>query len=173
MSIKTSFQITAAAFLLFIIPAIGGCGKSIDPQIAVLRSKILVAQEPSSAITLTEAKDLLTEENDVVLIGKIGSGALDPFEKGKAIFVLSEAPEDHGKDASHDASECPFCRRKAELAPIAQIEFQNPSGATLPFSVPELLGLKNGQIVVVHGKGKYDKESDMLLIQADQLFVKP
>jgi hypothetical protein len=170
---RIASSIAASVFVCGIAISISGCSKPIDPKILELRSKFLITQELKSPITLTEAKVALADENHVSLVGKVGSGALDPFEKEKARFVLSEAPEDHGKDGSHDASECPFCRRRAEEAPLAQIEFQDPEGMTLPYGAETLFGMKKGQIVIVEGTGKYDQETDTLLIRGEKLFIKP
>lgn len=160
------------SFLAVASLALGiGCSKGVDPAIVELRKSILLNSEPAKSITLTEAKEALADENDVVLIGKIGTGQLDPFEKRKAAFVLSEAPEDHG-DAGHDAGDCPFCKRRMEEAPIAQIEFIDEKGQVLPYSVPDLLGVKNGQIVSIVGRGRYDKETDTLQIAGRSLYIK-
>ena len=73
------------------------CVKSVDPKVLQLRNELTAKVEPKDSISLTDAKTVLAEEADVVLLGRVGSGDLDPFEKGKAMFVLSEAPEDHGE----------------------------------------------------------------------------
>ncbi|MEQ1827973.1 MAG: hypothetical protein ABL921_18580 [Pirellula sp.] len=167
-------NINAAIWLAIVafIPAIVSCTKSVDPKLLELRKKIMLAEMPEKPITLTEAKELLAQENNLVLIGKIGTGKLDPFEKGKAVFVLSEAPDDHGDSADHDANECPFCRRRIAEAPLAQVEIQDSEGTTLPFGIPDLLGLKQGQIVVVQGRGHYAQDSDMLFIKGTAVFAK-
>jgi hypothetical protein len=150
-----------------------GCQGVVDPKLVELRNKFFAKVEPEHASTLTEAKSLLTEESDVVLFGQIFGGDFEPFEKGKAIFVLSEAPSDHGDGKKHEASECPFCRRKAEAAPIAQIQFQDTDGKTLPLGAEQLFDLRKGQIVVVQGRGKYESESDTLMITGSSLYVRP
>jgi len=149
------------------------CVKSIDPKVLQLRNELTAKVEPKDSISLTDAKTVLAEEADVVLLGRVGSGDLDPFEKGKAMFVLSEAPEDHGDGKGHDASECPFCKRKADEAPLAQIEFKDPSGTPIAYGANELFGLRKGQIVVVQGRGRYEKDTDTLVIQGTGIFVRP
>jgi len=150
-----------------------GCVPAIDSTISENRNRIVSEVEPKDPMTLTEAKTALAEEADVVLIGRLGTGGLDPFDKKKAIFVLSEAPKDHGDGKSHDASECPFCKRRAEEAPLAQIEFQDPAGKTIDRGAEELFGLKPGQVVVVEGRGLYDSELDTLMITGKKLYIHP
>jgi len=164
-------QFSKITTLLF-ISLLGGCSKPIDREIVEFRKTLLLQSEPANAVSLTEAKIALVEESDVILVGRIGSGALSPFEKGIATFVLSEAPEDHGDGKNHDASECPFCRRKAEEAPLAQIEFQQESGKAIPVGADTLFDIKQGQVVVVQGRGQYDKDTDMLIIRGTSIFVR-
>jgi len=158
--------------ILLFSSLLSGCSKPIDREIVEFREKLLLQLEPANAVSLTEAKTTLVEEGHVVLVGRIGSGALSPFEKGIATLILSEAPEDHGDGKNHDASECPFCRRKAEEAPLAQIEFQQESGKAIPVGADTLFDIKQGQVVVVLGRGHYDKDTDTLMIRGTSLFVR-
>ena len=150
-----------------------GCSPSEDPKVSTFRRNFIIASEPGKSVSLTEAKTMLTEEADIILFGRVGSGKLDPFEKGKASFVLSEAPAgDHENDNEHDASECPFCKRRAAEAPIASIEFLDESGKPIAISADKLLGLKIGQTVVIQGRGIYVPDLDTLQINASKLFVR-
>ena len=151
---------------------LGGCSKPIDREIVEFRKTLLLQSEPANAVSLTEAKSALVDEGDVVLVGRIGLGALSAFEKGMATLVLSEAPEDHGDGKNHDASECPFCRRKSEEAPLAHVEFQHENGKTIPIGADNLFDIKQGQVVVVLGRGQYDKDTDTLMIRGTSLFVR-
>lgn len=159
--------------ILFAVSCLtAGCSIE-NSKVAVLRSQFVVGNEPADAVTLTKAKSLLAEETDIVLVGMIGSGKLDPFEKGKAIFVLSEAPTgEHGDEDGHDSSECPFCKRRAAEAPIATIEFKDSSGNPLATSADKLFGLSKGQVVVVQGRGIYSTELDAIQLTANKLFVR-
>jgi hypothetical protein len=148
-----------------------GCSGAEDFQVTDLRNQLLLQSEPKG-ISLTQAKSLLETEAEVVLVGRIGSGKLDPFDKSKASFVLSEAPADHG-DKGHDASECPFCKRRAEEAPIANIEMIDKSGKPIALGAEKLLGVHAGQIVVVQGKGTYLADVDTLQISGSKIFIRP
>ena len=158
--------------VLFSTLLLNSCSEPVDREIATFRKKLLLQSEPANAVSLTEAKTALAEENAVVLVGRIDPGALSPFEKGKATFVLSEAPDDHGDGKDHDASACPFCRRKSEEAPLAQIDFQDENGKLIPVGADRLLNLKKGQVVVVQGRGHYDKDTDTLIVRGETLFVR-
>ena len=162
------------SMLLLSIASLGlGCSPSQDPIMAQHRAKMILAIEPDKAVSLTEAKSILTEESDIVLLGRVGSGELDPFEKGTASFVLSEAlADDHGNDDGHDASDCPFCKRRAAEAPIATIELHDEAGKPIAVGADKLLGLKKGQTVVVQGRGIYAADLDTLQVKAGKLFIR-
>ena len=162
------------SMLLISLASVGlGCSPTEDPMIAQHRHKIILANEPDQAVSLTQAKSMLTEESDIVLLGRVGSGQLDPFEKGSASFVLSEAlADDHGDDDGHDASDCPFCKRRAAEAPIATVELQDDNGKPIAVSADKLLGLTKGQTVVVQGRGIYLADVDTLQIKAGKLFIR-
>jgi len=162
------------SMLLMSLASVGwGCSPTEDPMIAQHRQKIILASEPDQAVSLTQAKSMLTEESDIVLLGRVGSGQLDPFEKGIASFVLSEAlADDHGDNDGHDASDCPFCKRRAAEAPIATIELHDDNGKPIAVSADKLLGLTKGQTVVVQGRGIYLADVDTLQIKAGKLFIR-
>ena len=152
---------------------VSGCSVGEDPKLAQLRSTLMLKSEPANAISLTEAKNTLAEESDIVLVGKIGSGKLSPFDPAKAAFVLSEAPLKHEEDEGHDASDCPFCKRRAAEAPIAFVELRNETDKAITVGAEKLLGLKDGQTVVIEGRGVYSTEEDSLQIVANKIFVRP
>lgn len=150
-----------------------GCEKSISPEVEAWRKSFLAEKEPEGAVTLTEAKTQLTEERDITIVGRVGSGGLDPFDKNKALFILSEAPMgEHAHESGHDEKECVFCRRKMEEAPLAHVELKNSDGSTIAMNAKDMLGLTEGRIIVVQGRGKYDAELDTVMLVAKSLFAK-
>lgn len=160
--------------LLLSIASLGlGCSPIVDPMIASHRQKLILVSEPEKAVSLIEAKSILTKESEIVLLGRIGAGELDPFEKGTASFVLSEAlADDHGNDDGHDASDCPFCKRRAAEVPIATIELHDEAGKPIAVGADKLLGLKKGQTVVVQGRGIYVADLDTIQVKASKLFIR-
>ena len=87
-------------------------------------SPYILEVEPDGAVTPTEAKESHASAGPIVLIGRVDAGEFDPFEAGKATFVLSEAPDDEhaGGDPNH-VDNCPFCQRKLKNAPKAVVRF--------------------------------------------------
>jgi hypothetical protein len=149
-----------------------GCDKPLSPEVAAWRKEFLCATKPSDPLSLTDAKGKLQQESDITVVGKVGSGKLDPFVKGRAQFVLSEAPASgHGDEKDHDATECIYCRRRLADAPLAVVELHDATGKVIPLAANETLGISDGQRLVIQGRGKYDPELNSIAIVAKQVFV--
>ena len=101
---------------------------------------------------------------DVWVVGRIFAGDFDPWEKGRASFLISELPEE-GHGEGHDADNCPFCKRKAAQAPKAMVRFADEKGQTVGIDARELFGLKTGDVVAVRGSAKVG-ELNTLMIDA-------
>jgi hypothetical protein len=153
---------------------LGGCDAPVDPRVEQYRNQFLVRTAPAEPISLTEAKNAVGKNPQIAIIGRVGTGTLDPFEKGKLQFVLSEAPAgDHSGDENHDDLECIFCRRRIAEAPLAQVEFLDKQGSLIPIGANELFKLRKGQTVVVQGQGRYDEDLDTLFVTGESLYVRP
>jgi hypothetical protein len=87
----------------------------------------------------------------VSVIGRIFAGQLEPWDPGKAAFLIAELP-DEGHGEGHDADNCPFCKRKAARAPTAMVQFVDDSGAVIPIDARKLLGVEKQDVVVIVGK---------------------
>jgi hypothetical protein len=101
---------------------------------------------------------------DVWVVGRIFAGDFDPWEQGRASFLISELPEE-GHGEGHDADNCPFCKRKAAQAPKAMVRFADEKGQTVGIDARELFGLKTGDVVAVRGSAKVG-ELNTLMIDA-------
>lgn len=147
-----------------------------DVDVAAERGRLLLAEEPAGALSLTAAKaKLTTEPRPIVVVGRIGAKGIDPFLAGKASFSLLEIPaDDHAAKPGHDPDECPFCKKRAANAPIAAVRFLAPDGKEIPVDARELFGIKAGQDVVVRGTGVFDAKLGVAIIQvtADGIHVR-
>lgn len=121
------------------------------------------ASPPAVADPLQPAGTL----QDVWVVGRIFAGDFDPWEQGRASFLISELPE-AGHGEGHDADNCPFCKRKAAQAPKAMVRFADEKGQTVAIDARELFGLKTGDVVAVRGSAKVG-ELNTLMIDAAAL----
>lgn len=145
--------------------ALPGCGSSstADPRTLAWREKLLLEAEPAAAVSLVEAQDLAkaTARVPIVVMGKIGGTELDPFEAGKAIFLLTEL-DSHGH-APGEADNCPFCKRRADKAPMAIVEFVDERRQTLPVDARDLLGVAKGQVVTIVGEAQLNSLGKLVI----------
>lgn len=157
-----------------IVLATAGVRAEVD--VAAARGRLVLAEEPAGALSLTAAKEKLSPEpRPIVVVGRIGGRGMEPFVKGKASFSLVEMPDGHASKPGHKADDCPFCKKRAASAPIAAVQFVGEDGAELPIDARTLFGVKEGQDVVVRGSGRFDPKLGIPVIQltADGIHVRP
>ena len=97
------------------------------------------------------SEDTPTGGDQVSVVGRIFAGELEPWDPGKAAFLIAELP-DEGHGEGHDADNCPFCKRKAARAPTAMVQFLDDSGAVIPIDARKLLGVEKKDVVVIVGE---------------------
>jgi hypothetical protein len=162
--------------LLFavVLASVSGCNRG-SAEIDALRQRLVLAEEPAGATSIAESRDKVENEQDVVIVGKIGAGEFAPWADGQAAFLMSEVPADntHAETPGHDPATCPFCRRRAEKAAsvTALVQFRDDKGDLLPIDARELLGVNQDQVVVVRGKAHVDKLG-VLVVAADGIHVR-
>jgi len=163
---------------LVVVGGVGiiGCGGvADDPATRSQREKYVTVDQLVNPISLTDAA-LLFETNpedkepkSLVVVGRIYAGDLDPWERGKASFVLSELPAD-GHGEGHDADNCPFCKRRAAKAPTGIVKFVDDKSETLSIDARKLFGIETGQVVRISGKMVAGELNSLVLI-ADKMQI--
>jgi hypothetical protein len=153
---------------------IAGCGdgnKSPSASQAPRETKYVVMTEPAGSIPVGEARDVVKDAEEVVLVGRIG-GSTEPFVDGIAAFTIVDpkVPSCAGEEG------CPtpwdYCCTQNEVKDnIATVKIVDDQGQPLPRDARELLGVKELNLVVVHGKAQRDAAGNLALL-ADRVFVK-
>ncbi|MFO0906298.1 MAG: hypothetical protein U0939_25050 [Pirellulales bacterium] len=156
-------------------PATTQTAAAVDPQIDQLRGKYVLAEAPAGTVTIYDAKRALEQSPEVVLTGRIGAGKHDPWEKGKATFVISDAavePSGHEQDPNHDKDNCPFCKRRSSPAETtAIVQFVDEQGEVLAVDAQTLLDAQRDQLVIVRGKGEVNGLGT-LVVSVQGIYVK-
>ena len=151
-----------------------------DPQILSERAKYLLSAEPPGAVGVSDARAALGENEEIVVVGRISAGDHEPWQKGHAAFLISDAggllilddEEAHHHEPGHDPATCPFCNRGKSLTDsLAIVQFLNDSGEVLPIDSRHLLGVEKNQLVVVRGRGKLD-ELGNLFVAANGIYLR-
>jgi len=164
----------AAAVAVVCVAGAGHAWAEID--VAAMRGRLLLPQEPAGAVTLAAAKEKLTATpQPIVVAGRIAGRGTEPFGKNEATFSMLEIPaDDHAKKPGHKPDDCPFCKKRNANSPIAAVSFVGADGTVIPMDAQKLLGLSEGQDVVVRGSGFFDPKLGIPVIQvtADALHVR-
>jgi len=159
------------------IAAASGAGVSVaEIDVAAVRGGVLLAEEPAGAVSIPDAKAKLgPTPQPVVVAGRIGGQGTSPFGKNEATFSMLEIPaDDHAAKPGHKADDCPFCKKRMANSPIAAVSFAGPDGKVIPLDAQKLLGVAEGQDVVVKGNAFFDPKLGIPVIQvnADGLFLR-
>ena len=143
---------------------------------AAIRGSVVLAEEPTGAVSIADAKaKLTTTPQAVVVAGRIGGRGTSPFGKNEATFSMLEIPtDDHAAKPGHKPDDCPFCKKRAANSPIAAVSFAGGDGKVIPLDAQKLFGVAEGQDVVVRGSGFFDPKLGIPVIQinADGLYVR-
>ncbi len=173
MSVKQVMRFGMACGFLVAIAGISMA--AVD--VAAARTAVLKDAEPAGAVTIAAAKaQLSTTPKAVVVAGRIGGRGTSPFGKNEATFSMLEIPtDDHATKPGHNADDCPFCKKRAANSPIAAVSFLGADGKVIPMAAPQLLGVAEGQDVVVSGSAIFDPKLGIPVIQikADGLYIRP
>jgi hypothetical protein len=171
--------ILCGAFALGALIAFGGCetrSTASDESLRSLREKLLLANEPAGAMPINDAI-IAAKGGEVVVFGQIGAGKHDPWDAGRAAFLIADPSLSLGDvsgpgHASHDHDNCPFCNKeKSSAAPMAIVQCVDEQGTILPIDARTLLGVSAGQIVVVRGIATVDGLGT-LVITADGIYLR-
>ncbi len=167
---------------------LGGCGVPSEGERSgadTLRTanRLLLTAEPPEARSVLEVKADLEARaqpeqwSDVVLLARVGGGDGPTWDPDRAAFTvtdLSLSSEDAQtqEPPQHDADSCPFCRvkKKKRLAATAIVELVD-EGRVPAVDARKLLGLSEGQTVVLRGAGRIDGLGG-LAVQARGVYVR-
>ena len=165
--------IAVAAVML---TAVGAAVGRADVDVAAVRGGVLLAEEPAGAVSIADAKAKLgPTPQPVVVAGRIGGRGTSAFGKNEASFSMLEIPaDDHAAKPGHKPDDCPFCKKRMANSPIAAVSFAGADGKVIPLDAQQLLGVAEGQDVVVKGTGFFDPKLGIPVIQinADGLHIR-
>jgi hypothetical protein len=163
-------KLCVIAVCFSLLSSLAGCAEAQDARV----NRIILTEEPADAGTIAAAKKNLPAGRELVIVGQVGKGDIDPFDANAGLFVISDIPPAHAAPAKgkHNAATCPFCKRRAADAPTAVVQLTDEAGKVLPTRADKLLPLKKGDVVVVRGKGTLNKQLDTLMITASGVYVR-
>lgn len=159
---------------------------ALDPEaIAKHKGAVMLAEEPTGAVTPVDLRDEEFQKGEVVLVGQVGGVANPwkqaepafPFKAGEATFFLVDpgvaaAYADHASDDPDHDENCPFCARgaKENADAIAIVTFTDAAGKPIRAGAEQMLGLAEGDVVVVRGPAKLVGE--LLIVEAKGIYIR-
>jgi len=148
--------------------ALAGCDGS---AVSDAGSAYLTSTAPDDPKSIAETVESLTAEEPIemenAVVGIVYAGESSPFQADGAAFIMSELPDpEHGDGTIEHLDNCPFCKRRAEKATKAMVEFRDPDGKLLKTGADSLLAIQEGDQVIVSGKCVFEENLNLLVIEA-------
>jgi hypothetical protein len=180
--------VTIALIVILILANLVLAGGGEARLASVQRDRLQLAAEPVGAQDVLAARGSAKANpgQEIVLVGRIGgmpnpwpdTHKSYPWYPGQAsLFLVDLDTSDefmpHMKKHGWDTAYCAFCRRKAEkkATSIAVVNFVDDAGNILPVDARELLNVRDGQTIVVHGTAEL-LGGTMLVVNADGVYVR-
>ncbi len=157
-----------------------GCGRdagrSLDApsasQSAATSAEYLLKAEPAGAEGVKAVRAKAKDNDEVTVVGRVGGDA-KPWVEGVAAFMIVDpemkpCPEKEGCPTPWD-----YCCDLDLLPKVkALVKIVDSEGRAVPTDARKMLGIKELQTVVAHGRAKRD-EAGNLTVLADGVFIKP
>jgi hypothetical protein len=165
--------------LLFVSALIAGCSRPASEgplapssETAAARSKYLLREEPAGAKGVIELRKAAQNEDEVVVVGRIG-GDVNPWVEGLAAFLIADSSLKPCNEIEGDACETPwdYCCESDLNDKKATVRLVDEQGETVAIDSRKLLGVKELATVVVRGKALRD-EAGNLTILATGVFMR-
>lgn len=173
--LKQIFAVCGCAVLGTVL---AGCAAETSPttpaasnEAAAPDATYVVASEPSGALPVGDARQSTQDEDDVVLVGRIG-GSAKPFVDGVAAFTIVDSKVPHCSAEEGCPTPWDYCCEQNQVKDnIAMVKIVDADGKPVSQDARELLGVKELSTVVVRGKAERDDEGNLAVL-ANQVYVK-
>jgi hypothetical protein len=137
-----------------------------DASSAVDGSKYLLAAAPDAAQEVVQARESAKDDQDVVVIGRIG-GSKDPWIAGRAAFSIVDRSLKPCSDTPGDTCPKPWdycCQTDKLPTATALVKIVDDRGQLVKAEARELLGVKELSTVVVKGKARRDDAGNLTVL---------
>jgi hypothetical protein len=165
----------ALAVLMTVITA--GCGQTASndsPQsISVDKTKYLLTEEPEGAVGVIMARKQAKDQDEIVLVGRIG-GKKDPWFKDRAAFVMIDASMmlvADGTDATAGEICLDDCCASLLAGCTTLVKVVDENGTVLPINAQSLLDAGENDMIVVRGRVQR-KDKDSFSVIANGVYVR-
>lgn len=168
--------IQTLATLALLIVVIAGCAKpTTAPVSSYDGSKFMLPSEPDGAQNVIAAKESAKDEQQIVVLGRIG-GNVNPWVEDRAAFFIVDSSLLACSDDKEDGETCScqtpwdYCCESDLPAAMTLVKFVEPDGTIVKHDARQIFDLSELQTVVVKGTAQRD-EAGNLTILANGMFV--
>lgn len=151
--------------IVMLVATLAGCNnKSEQKPTNIDGSLYQLTSSPGDAISIMELRNVAKNNDEVVVVGRIGGR--QPWIEGLSAFTLVDSSLTPCNEIPEDKCPTPwdYCCEPYLLASQALVKVVNKEGKPLDIGAQELLGVKTLQTVVVKGKVQLDKEGNMSVL---------
>lgn len=166
--------LTAVATVVGCAKATPENGSADDVAVSAERAKYLASVEPAGALPVIAAREQAQDDDEVVVVGRIG-GSANPWIEDRAAFSIVDPSLKACSDIEGDNCPMPWdycCETDKLPGATALVKVVNAQGELVGRDARELLDLAELQTVVVQGKAERD-EAGNLTILASRIYVRP
>lgn len=171
---KTILAMALVAAPLWIV----GCSSEMRSSPAPVASApsaegkgFVLASEPAGAKGVNETRNDSKDADEITIFGRIGGDA-NPWVEEQAAFMLVDTKLNPCADEEGCPTPWDYCCSTDQLPDnMAMVKFLDDKGEIIGTDAKKLLGVKELQTVVIHGKAKRD-EAGNLTVLADGIFVR-
>lgn len=168
------FGYLTSALLAVSASALVGCSSDAptDNVQVTSTSAYVVGSEPAGAVGVGSARESAKDEDQVVVVGRIG-GSTEPFVDGMAAFTIVDPKLAYCADDEGCPTPWDYCCTPVDQITknSATVKFVDASGAPLQEDARKLLGVKELNEVVVQGKADRD-DAGNLVVLAEKVYVR-
>lgn len=166
-------KVSIAFVTCVVICLLAGCGtKSSEAEPNIDGRPYLLSSEPDGAKGVVETLDSAKDDDEIVVVGRIG-GQADPWIKRRAAFFIVDEALTPCNEIEGDKCKVPwdYCCEPDLGKSRTLVKIVDDSGELVPVSAQKLVKVKELQTVVVKGQAKRDDDGN-LTVFATGLFVK-
>jgi hypothetical protein len=168
--------------LVALIVSVAGCAANAPEEsegpIASERTSIdgaayFLESEPADALDVIAAREAAEDEDEVVVVGRVG-GSADPWVEGRAAFSIVDRSLKACSDIEGDDCPLPWdycCETEKLPSATALVKVVDPAGKLVGADARQLLNVRELQTVVVRGRAARD-DAGNLTVLATGVFVK-
>jgi len=146
-----------------------GCGGGTAPSAA--NSAYVVKTEPAGALAVGDARSSVKDQQEVVVVGRIG-GSVKPFVEGVAAFTIVDLKVPYCAPDEGCPTPWDYCCEQGQVkSNIAMVKVVDSQGQPVAQDARALLGVAELNTVVVRGRAERDADGNLAVL-AQEVFLR-